>query len=266
MGFNYDELEESNPELFWDGVGRGKIPVSEISSLSMGTGVTSQFAEQFVGGPHEPYGATFDYTSQNPIGGSGVYPRPWLSYSQKQNNNTYTYAGAYGRMIGFKKDNCSGSGCIESKCCGSEGDSDPSQYNPSFEGIWGRMGIVLSGTGINERAFMPQNWHEADGPAAVNTVDFWNDVFEFGDGQRWPSKQDWWGNNTKAIVGGPTEDVWLCNASGASLGQKVKIQVVYGAPAFDHPGYFRGAWLGAMNALSVSMLDVMVALAAVRRW
>ena len=257
-----DRLKEKNPQLFWDGVGRGKIPYSAASSLAMGNGVTSVIGETFVGAPYAPEEGSFDYTSQNPTGVSGAYPKPWLSYSQRNNNATYTYAGAYARMIEFDKEDCSGAECVEGQCCTGD-DSDPSKYATGFKGIWGRMGTVLSGTGINERAFMPQEWYNADGPADINTAGFWNEYSSRGDGERWPGKQDWWSNNSKVVI---TQTVWLCNANGASTGKKVKIQVVHGAPGFDQPTYYRGQFLGAWAAMTASVLTTMAATAALRRW
>ena len=99
---DYSDLKSANPKLYADGVARGIIPSSQISTnLSWGANASSPMVESFMGGPHAPVVGQFNPDSGIPLGISGAYPKPWMSAAQRTTQAGYTYAGPFARMIGY---------------------------------------------------------------------------------------------------------------------------------------------------------------------
>ena len=244
------QLKERNPRLFWDGVGRGNIPYSAADALYPGGNYSN--ADQWVGGPQAPRNYSFDPDTQNPLGSSGVYPTPWLSFAQGTSNASYTYLGAYAKMIGFE--DCSGSGCESSaKCCTGE-NSDPSKYTDGYTGIWGRLGQVQSGSQAGEWGFYPMN-RQTD-TTGRNTAAEWNTHYERTGDDAWLSKEDWWKSVNKEIV-----VRYLANT-----GIKVRVQVATGMYGFNDPEYYKGMNLNGVADYSHTLLVTMIGVAAAARW
>lgn len=253
---DWSTLKLGNPRLFYDGIARGKIPYSEIpvseGLLYPGNGATT--ADTWVGGPHAPEPYSFDPDTENPLGASGMYPKPWLSYSQRLTNANYTYIGGYARMIGWADGDCSGGECEEISICCTGEDSDSSKYTDGFTGIWGRLGVVQTGSQAGGLGFYPMNW-QTDTTGA-NSVDHWNNHFNLSGNGLWQSKEDWWAACSKKVV-----TRFLGNT-----GLKVRVQVAVAMIQFDDPEYWRGMDLATTADYSFDLLIAMVGIAVAMRW
>ena len=246
---SYEKLRIANPKLFFDGVSKGLIPYTSMPEiLEVGSPVSSSLVEGFLGGPHPPEAYTFDPYVGVPFGGSGAYPKPWRSAAQKLQDDVYTASiGPYAKMVGVTDcaQNAS-SGCINDTCADSQ---SPSSV-PT--GIYGRLGLILTGGLSGQVGFNPQNWYDQD--QGYYDADYWSDQFELEGSARWLSKQDWWESATKTVI-----SVWYGSI-------KVDVEVATSVKSFDNPDYYRGLDLSIYNDYSLDLLFVMVSVAAATRW
>ena len=255
----FADVKAKNPRLFYDGVARGKISYSEIDGIYPGNNPTT--ADTWVGGPHAPEPYSFDPDTENPLGASGYYPKPWLGYAQRLTNANYTYLGGYAKMIGWADGDCSGNECEEvSLCCTGE-ESDSSKYTDGFIGIWGRLGVVQSGSQAGGLGFYPMDWQtDTDyselGYLGANSAAYWNNHFDLSGNGLWQSKEDWWAACSKKVV-----TRFLGNT-----GIKVRVQVAVGMIPFDDPEYWRGMDLATTADYSFDLLIAMVGIAVAMRW
>ena len=238
----FSELKEANPKLYYDGICRGKIPLSELSPLSTGNPASMPLIEGFAGGPHPPQNYTFDPKTSIPVGSGPGYPKPWRSASQFIQDAAYgSQVGPYARFIRFVDspsipDTCSDNQNNDTPCGGTGGG-----------GVWGRIGISQGG-GIYK--FYPQDWYNQN-EGFYNTA-FWNNELNV----EWQTRKDWWASCSKAIIQLPV----------SFSGVMAEVQVAYGSPQFNDPRYFKGLDLGVYNDFSFDLLIAMVALAAAVRW
>ena len=245
----YDILRLANPKLFFAGVDKGLIPSSEVpDTLQVGQIVTSPMIEGYMGGPYAPESYTFDPFVNVPFGGSGAYPKPWRSAAQKLQDDAYTtYIGPFAKMVGVT--DCSQNaalGCSMDTCTKSQSSS-----STALE-IYGRLGLLLTGSYSGQIAFNPQDWYNQDQGSYDH--DYWSDQFNLTGDQRWLSKKDWWAAATKTVV-----SVWYGTT-------KVDVEVATSATSFYDSEYFQGLDLGTYNDYSLDLLVVMVSVAAATRW
>lgn len=244
----YSIFKSANPKLFLDGIARGIIPYSKSGcNYPVGEGQPNPTITSFLGGPYAPDGSSFNYNSPTvPTGASGSYPKPFLSFSQRTNNATNNFLGPYARIVGtsFLPDTC-----VE------ECESFP--YSPG-QGVWGRLGIILSGSNAGEVGFFLQDWYNFND--GTYDAAFWSEYFELTGNDSWPDKKSWWKSASKA-----TRTVYIA-CSGFSSSDMVDVEFAYAAPGFDDPGYFNGPDLSGYSNLSYQMLTLMLALGSLTRW
>lgn len=245
---NFSDLRANNPKLYFDGICRGNIPLSDLSPLEPGASSSSPFIEGFLGGPHPPENYAFDYkTNSFPSGVTGSYPKPWLSAAQRLNNASYSFqAGPYARFVKFY----SGDSNIPETCL--EGQSGGKCGNSGGGGIWGRIGASTQG---GTAAFFPQDWYNQN--EGTYNAAYWSNYFNLTGNGSWLSKKKWWESTSKATVIIPTSFAPYAFA---------EIEVAYASPQFDDPEYYRGLDLAIYNDLSLDLLVAMVSIAAVARW
>lgn len=244
---NYSEIRAHNPKLFWDGVGRGAIDYSNIPGLiPVGEGQPNPTITSFLGGPHPPENASFDYKSNIPIGAGGSYPKPFLSFSQRLTNANNSNLGPYARLVGFQSNSIDS---IEDTCVpGVSG-----RFGGGF-GIWGRVGVIISGSRSGELGFFAQDWYNAND--GQYDAAFWSNYFDID--PSWPDKKAWWAGVSKATI-----NAYLPNTVGVPL---VKVQIAYRSPQFENADFYRGSDLGVFNDFSIDLLTVMIGTAALVRW
>ena len=262
---NYSDLKFHNPKLFADGVARGLIPSSQITStLQWGANASIPMIEGIAGGPHSPVGGQFNPDSGIPLGISGAYPKPWMSAAQRNNQATYTYAGPFARMLGYvtcgEGQSDYSNNCMAETCTPDQTTKPPLANQPigGGEGIWGRVGQIQSGSKTGEAGFYPQNWHDQD--PGNNDADFWNAQAtppRTGNDE-WTSRPEWWNECEKqTIIVYSTWDLW---------NQKVEVEVATGFLDFTSTSYYKGESLWGVAALSTTVLTTMVGVAAALRW
>lgn len=244
----YSLLRSSNPKLFLDAIARGNISYSKSGcSYPVGEGQPNPIITSFLGGPYAPDGSSFNYnTSSIPTGASGSYPKPFLSFSQRANNATNNFLGPYGRIVGTSSlDDTCVDGC----------ESPPYEKD---EGVWGRLGVITSGSNAGELGFFFQDWYNFnDGTYDAN---FWSEYFELTGNDSWPDKKSWWKSASKA-----TRQAYLV-CDGFPSSSLVDVEFAYASPGFEDPGYFNGPDLSGLNNLSYQILTLMLALGALTRW
>lgn len=118
--------------------------------------------------------------------------------------------------------------------------------------IYGRLGLLLTGSYSGQIAFNPQDWYNQDQGSYDH--DYWSDQFNLTGDQRWLSKKDWWAAATKTVI-----SVWYGTT-------KVDVEVATSATSFYDAEYFQGLDLGIYNDYSLDLLVVMVSVAAATRW
>lgn len=240
-----DELKLYNPQLYWDGVGRGNISYSDSGALSWGSPVSSPFIEGFLGGPFAPEYYLLNPDATPPLAESGQYPKPWRSYSQKITNANYTYVGPYAKFVGFKS--CNGGGCLDNTCTEA---NKRSKSKPS--GVWGRYGVAISGPNIGQTAFFPQDWYNpSEGPFDAN---YWNS--QYSPDPPWQTRKDWWSSVSKKTV----------TTRFGNTGLLCQVEVAFNTPQFGTDAYFAGVDAAIYNDYSLDLLVVMVGIAALTRW
>ena len=262
---DYSDLKSANPKLYADGVARGIIPSSQISTnLSWGANASSPMVESFMGGPHAPVVGQFNPDSGIPLGISGAYPKPWMSAAQRTTQAGYTYAGPFARMIGYvtcgEGESEYSNNCLDETCTPDQRTQPPLANQPigGGEGIWGRVGQIQSGSLAGQAGFYPQNWHDQD--PGTNDADFWNvqaDPDRVGN-EQWTSRPEWWAECEKqTIIVYSTWDLWS---------PKVEVEVATGFLDFTSTSYFQGNALWSVAGMSTTVLTTMVATAALLRW
>lgn len=246
---NFADLREHNPKLYFDGICRGKIPLSNLSPLSPGSPSQNPLIESFLGGPKPPENYTFNYKATIPLGPSGTYPKPWRSASQFLQDGSYgSQIGPYARFVKFVDndllipDTCVGG--QKSGKCGSSGGG----------GIWGRLGVAIGGGSV---AFYAQDWYNQS--EGTYNAAYWSDYFSLTGNAAWQSKQSWWASCSKATI--------IIETAFPPY-RSAEIEVAYASPQFDDPEYFRGLDLAAYPdySLDLSLLTVMISVAAITRW
>lgn len=239
-------LYTANPQLFWSGVGTGKIPYSSApGNLTWGAPVTNLIAESFLNGPNSPdYRAITEPTNgsaPSELAESGAYPKPWRSAAQKLQNANYTNVGPYAALIGVEGKNL---------CCSA---SDPGK----IARVYGRWGVATSGPNAGEGAFFPQDWYNpSEGTYDAN---YWNTYFAENQNPlvpEWQLRKDWWESITKVTI----------TSTIANTGAECKIEVAYKYLDIGDNEYFPGLDLAVYNDFSLDLLVAMVALAAAVRW
>ena len=245
MPISPSDFLENNPQLFWDGVGRGKFNYSAGGALVWGPPVSTPFIEGILGGPHAPEYYLLDPDASPPTGESGQYPKPWRSAAQKLQNANYTYVGPYAKFVGFKK--CTGSGCIADTCTEANKNS---KTKPSA--VWGRYGIALSGAYSGQPAFFPQDWYNPS--EGTYNATYWNNQYNLD--PPWQTRKNWWGSVTKKTI----------TTRFGNTGLLCEIEVCYNTPQFGTAAYFAGVDAAIYNDFSLELLVVMVGIAALTRW
>jgi len=239
-------LYAANPQLFWSGVGTGKIPYSSApGNLAWGNPVTNLIAESYLNGPNAPdYRAIAEPTgSSEPteFAENGAYPKPWRSASQKLQNAVYTNVGPYAALIGVDGKNL---------CCSA---SDPGK----IARVYGRWGLATSGPNAAEGAFFPQDWYNpSEGTYDAN---YWNTYFAENQSPlvpEWQLRKDWWESITKVTI----------KSKIANTGVDCTIEVAYKFLDIDDVEYFPGLDLATYPDYSLDLLVAMVAIAALARW
>jgi hypothetical protein len=247
---NFADLKEYNPKLYFDGICRGKIPLSNLNPLSPGNPSSPPFIEGILGGPKPPENYSFDYSGNNiPIGPSGTYPKPWRSAAQFIQDGSYgSQIGPYARFVKFAdNDLLIPDTCVsgqKSGKCGSSGGG----------GIWGRVGL---GAGGDVLAFYAQDWYNQS--EGTYNAAYWSNHFNLTGNAAWQSKKSWWESCSKATI---------IIETGFDPYRPAEIEVAYASPQFNDPEYYQGLDLASYPdySLDLTLLTVMVSVAALARW
>lgn len=239
---DFNTLYQHNPELVLDGINRGELEDDIIPGhIPVGDNQPNEFITSFLGGPHLPNNSSCPPSlSGLTLGASGTYPRPFLSYSQNLTNANYTYLGPYARLVEF----------TDSTCLDDPGDSC---HGEDID-IYGRLGVIISGTGAGEYGFFYQKWYDHDdgsyGP------EFWSERYNLD--PPIPTKSQWWDQCSKSTV--------EARFYNHPTRPRCKVEVAYQYLNFDADQYFKGPDVSALGDASLDMLVVMTALAAAVRW
>lgn len=234
-------LYQTNQQLFWSGVGTGKIPYSETpGNLTWGAAVSSSLVEGILGGPHYPDNSSIvlptDFGAPSTFAENSNYPKPWRSAAQKLQNANYTNVGPYTALIGVGG---------ESLCCTSE---DPGK----IARVYGRWGIATSGPNSGQGAFFPQDWYSPS--EGFYSATYWQEQNSFD--PEWQLRVDWWESVKKTTI----------QSRIANTGIECEIEVAYSPYQFGNPEYWAGPDISGVVDNSYDLLVAMVAIAALARW
>ena len=300
---DYQLLWKYNKRLYFDGVARGNIPFSDLSTnlsdgvLQWGNNASSPMIEGFMGGPFPPDGSSFPKPSDNSmsnigLGESGAYPKPWRSAAQRNNQLVYTNAGPYAVLKGFVH----GSGDNEidytpeysygySNNDGYEAWSTCTDDQLALQGPTGDMQPKTSLSGDTDNdipGVMPGGG--IPGRIGVNLsgdgdwrfffqnwlqdegtydADFWNNNLNISSEAHWTDRKRWWAGTLTATIIAPIKGI---SDYSYQDGPKGEIEVAYAFPDFTDSEFYPGPNLIPLATASVTVLSAMVAVAAVQRW
>ena len=264
---DYSEFKSNNQKLFFDGMARGIIPLSQSgATLAWGDNASAPFIENLLGGPYAPESNSFDPDSGIPLGISGGYPKPWMSYSQRTNQANYTYAGPFARMIGLvtcqEGENSYLDNCSDETCTPDQITKPPfaQQAIGDGAGIWGRVGVILNGPDAGSAAFYPQNWNITASESGTRNAEFWNNHYGFTGNSQWTDRPSWWDEAEK-------ETIVVYAPPNLVLGSPlIEVEVATAFLDFTSVKYYKGSALHSVPGFSVTMLSVMIGAAALTRW
>ena len=297
---DYQLLWKHNRRLYFDGVARGHIPFSDISTnlggnsvLAWGNNASSPMVEGFMGGPHPPDGSSFPKPSDTspggiPLGESGAYPKPWRSAAQKIQQATYTMAGPYALLKGFVHGNS------YSEINYNPGYSYGYSNNDPYEGwttcteeqlaLQGPSGVMqpktsLSGDVDNDTpGVMPGGGITGRvGLDYSNSTD-WSFFFQDWLQDEGTYDADYWNNNLSIAdeahwtdrkrwwAGCLTTTIEAAVDGVDQFSVKAEIEVAYDFPDYTDSNFYPGPNYSAYVPGSVTVLTAMVAVAAGMRW
>ena len=243
---DYSEIKEGNPQLYYNGIARGKIPLSNENDV-LQWGNPAGFLEGVLGGPFAPDNTGIvtpgDFATPPAFGESGNYPKPWRSFSQRFQNLNYSFVGPYAKMVKIIVD--------EDTC-------DPERTGGNkFPGIYGRWGYATSGPYSGQGAFYIQDWYNPS--EGFYNAEYYNtQAADAGTplDPEWQLRKDWWESSRRVTI----------KSRIANTGQACEIEVAIGPFTFGTSEYYEGNDLGVYADYSLDLLVVMVSIAAIARW
>lgn len=238
------ELFALNPDLLLDGISRGQIGTGKVSgAIPVGAGQPNPMITSFLGGPYPPQNSPFNPNTLSGLsfGGGGNYPRPFLSFSQKNTSALYSYIGPYARFIKF----------VHSKC-----DPDSLGCDGGDGGdVYGRFGIIPDGLGSGSYGFFISPWNSVTIDGQYN-AEFWSERFNID--PKMPDKPTWWDQCSKTTV--------IARLYNHPARPFCEIEIAYDNLEFDDDRYFPGEDINGLANNSLDLLVVMVGIAALTRW
>ena len=264
---DYSEFKFNNQKLFFDGMARGIIPLSQSgATLTWGNNASMPMIENMLGGPHAPQSNSFDPDSGIPLGISGGYPKPWMSYSQRTNQANYTYAGPFARMIGLvtcqEGEDSYINNCSEETCTPDQTTKPPfaQQAIGGGAGIWGRIGTILSGDNAGSAGFYPQDWNITAAESGNYNAEYWNNHYSFTGNSQWTDRPSWWDEAEKETI------IVYAPPNLALFSPLIEVEVATAFLDFNDVKYYKGSALHSVPGVSMTILTTMVATAAAMRW